>query len=82
MTLFIFIQNSGLAFISALRIHGSQLMWNLPNQSEQYSKCQIRAKEIKKCLDEGLEPSYHLSTFSCNIVFLQHDSFQAIYPSS
>ena len=28
-----------------------------------YSKRQNRGKEIEKCLDEGLEPTYHFSIF-------------------
>ena len=39
-------------------------MRNVPNSPQQYSKCQIRGEEIEKCLDEGFEPTYNLSTFS------------------
>ena len=64
MTFFIGIQNNGMALIIGSRIHGSQLMQNLPNHPRQYSKCQIRVGGIEKCLDEGLEPTYHFSIFT------------------
>ena len=38
-------------------------MGNLPNPPRQYSKRQTRVDEIEKCLDEGLEPTYHFSIF-------------------
>ena len=61
---YICIQNSGLAPIAGQVIHGSQLMHNLPNSPQQYDKCQTKAEEIEKCLNEGLEPTYHFSIFS------------------
>jgi len=39
-------------------------MQNLLNSAQQYDKPQTRPKEIKKCLDEGLEPTYHFSIFN------------------
>ena len=35
----------------------------LPNPSRPYSKRQTRGEEIEKCLDGGLEPTYHFSIF-------------------
>jgi len=61
-TLFINIQNSGLTLIVG-RIHGSQVMRNLPNPPQQYSNPQNRAGEIEKYPDEGLEPTYYLIIF-------------------
>ena len=43
-------------------------MCNPLNPSQQYSKCQNRGEEIEKCLDEGLEPTYHFSIFRMDIV--------------
>ena len=39
-------------------------MRNLPNPPWQYNKRQTRVEEIEKCLDEGLEPTYHFSIFN------------------
>ena len=61
ITLFIGIQNSGLALNTGWK---SQLMRNLPNPSRLYSKPQTRVEEIEKCLDQGLEPTYNFSIFS------------------
>ena len=38
-------------------------MRNLSNPSQQCSKCQTRAEEIEKCLDDGLEPTNYFSIF-------------------
>ena len=62
-TLFTDIQKSGLANIIGSSFHRSQLLRNLPDPSWQYSKCQTRGEEIEKCLDGGLEPTYHFSIF-------------------
>ena len=48
-----------LAHIMGSRTHGSQLMHNILNPPQQYSKRQTRADEIEKCQNEGLEPTYH-----------------------
>jgi len=37
----------------------SQLMHNILNPPQHYSKHQTRAEEIEMILDEGLEPTYH-----------------------
>ena len=34
-----------------------------PNPLSQYSKRQTRAEEIRKCLDDCLEPTYYFSIF-------------------
>ena len=41
-----------------------------PNPFWQYSKRQTRGEEIEKCLDEGLEPTYHFSIFNLHIISL------------
>ena len=61
--LFIGIQNSGLVPTVGARIHRNQVIRNLLNPSQQYSKCQTRGEEIEKCLDEGLEQTYYFSIF-------------------
>ena len=61
MRLFIGFQNSGLTHIVGSR---TKLMQNLPNLPWQYSRCQTKGEEIEKCLEEGLGPTYHFSTFS------------------
>ena len=40
-----------------------------PNPSRQYSKRQTRGEEIEKCLDEGLEPTYHFSIFNLKVLY-------------
>ena len=63
-TFFTDIQNSGLAHIIGTSSHRSQLLWNLPNPSQRYSKRQTRDKEVEMCLVEGLEPTYYFSIFN------------------
>ena len=41
-----------------LRSHGSQLMCNLPETSA--------VDHVGKCLDEGIESTYHSSIFMCD----------------
>ena len=50
---FIGIQISCLVLSIVLRSHEGQLMQNLPNHPRQYNKCQTRAEEIEKSVDEG-----------------------------
>ena len=42
------------------------------NPPWQYSKHQTRAKEIEKCLDEGLETTYYFSIFILANIGAQH----------
>ena len=64
---FMGIQKSGHALITGSRMPGSLLMHNLWNPPWQYSKYQTRAEQIKKCLYEGLESTYHSDTFTLAI---------------
>ena len=48
-------------------------MHNLLNPPQQFGTLQTRAEEIGKCLDEGLQPTYHFSIFSFGTNELNRD---------
>ena len=54
-----------------------------PNPSRQYSKRQTRGREIEKCLDEPLEPSYYFIIFTFNpIIDATFYSSKSVYTYS
>ena len=47
-------------------------MTNHPNPRWRYSKCQTRAEDTGKYVDEGLEPNYHSSIFTLKYLINEH----------